>query len=54
MDSKGLPEHIGMEHGHAGTMAFLSPRDYCNQGADIAALGLRNGNEMEFAGKGYG
>lgn len=43
-----------MEHGHAGAGAFLSPGDYCNQGADIDALGLRNGNGMEFAGKGYG
>lgn len=35
-------------------MTFLSLSDYSNRGADIAALGLRNGNETEFAGKGNG
>lgn len=37
-----------------GTLAFLSLRDYYNQGANIVVSGLRNGNGMEFAGKDYG
>lgn len=58
-DGKDHPEPVprvptAWEHGDMSTVTFLSLRDYSNRRADIAALGLRNGNGTEFAGKGDG
>lgn len=48
-DGKDHPKPVNRvpaawEHGDMGTVTFRGLSDYSNHGADIAALGLKNGN----------